>query len=154
MRTIHTFLRPAAGALLALLLGGCAESATAPADYALVSLDGGAYFIRQPEKPGAVMEALFLGQVVKDEAGCLRLQSPADATVVWPYRSSLGARDDGLWVVDAAGKEIGRIGGAFRFGGGEVPFLHEGLGFHEPERSAIHARCPGRYWIVGEVLTP
>jgi hypothetical protein len=100
------------------------------------------------------MEALFLGQVVEDGEGCLRLQPPADHTVVWPYRSTLEVRGDGSWVVSEEGKDIGKIGGAFRFGGGEVPFLHEGLGFTHGQITEIHARCPGRYWIVGELHTP
>jgi hypothetical protein len=142
------------GALLLLLVAGCSDGVTTPADYSLIFLEGDTYFVRQPVNPGAVMEALFQGKVIKDEGGCLRLQAPDDATVVWPYRSALDVRGDGQWIVGADGRDLGKIGGDFRFGGGEVPYLHEGLGFHEPSITEIMDRCPGRFWIVGEVLTP
>jgi hypothetical protein len=132
----------------------CTDGETAPFEPALLTVETGTFLIRQPREPGAVMEALFHGQVSKDKRGCLRLQPPTDATVVWPFGSALEARDDGEWVVDLDGEEIGKIGGPFRFGGGVVPFLTEGMGFRAPDITEIQTRCPGRYWIVGEVLKP
>ena len=84
----------------------------------------------------------------------MRLEAPSDVTVVWPFRPTLEARINGEWALDAQGNEIGRIGGPFRFGGGIVPFLHKDLGFKEPDLTEIQTQCPGRYWIVGEVLEP
>jgi hypothetical protein len=108
-------------------------------------------FLAQESPPVAVMEALFQGRVVRDREGCLRLDTADRHTVVWPFGSRLEDRVDGLHVTDAAGRDIGRIGGSFRFGGGEVPSLHEGL-LSADDRRRAEARCPGRYWIVGEVL--
>ena len=98
------------------------------------------------------MDALFQGRVVTDAAGCIRLDSPPpDAgTVVWPFGFTLAREGRVLSVRDAAGREVGRIGGSFRFGGGHVPFLHEGTGFSAAERARAEARCPGTFWIVGE----
>lgn len=150
----HRVRMARAGVLLSLILTGCADTGTPTADLPLDSLEGDTYFIRQPERPRSVMDALFQGRVVRDERGCLRLQPPADATVVWPFGSTLEARSSGQWVVEAGGNEMGKIGGLFSFGGGEVPFLHVGLGFQQPDITQIQTRCPGRFWIVGDVLSP
>lgn len=133
--------------LVALLIAtACIASAGDEVD--LLGLSGGddVIFLVQRVEPTVVMEALFEGRVVPDSAGCLRLAGPDPATVVWPY----GARLDGLTVRDAAGRTIGRIGGPFRLGGGEVPALHTGIPLSAAEREAAR-RCPGRFWIVGDV---
>ena len=152
---IHRRLRTTGTVVFSLFLAGaCTDEVTNSSDGALLSLDGDTYFVRQVQEPDAVMEALFQGQVVEDKLGCLRLQGPSPSTVVWPFGSTLEPRSDGDWVLDAEGNELGRIGGVFRFGGGHVPFLHEGLGFSKAEVAGIQTRCPGRFWIVGQVLEP
>lgn len=93
------------------------------------------------------MQALFEGRVVVDPAGCIRLDSPDPATVIWPHGFRLAVQRGQLLVRDGTGREIGRIGGAFRFGGGEVPTLSASI---LAGHAAVAARCPGRYWIVGE----
>ena len=97
------------------------------------------------------MDALFQGRVVEDSSGCIRLQPPSGATVVWPKGFSLEMTAEGARVQDQNGLEVGLIGSTFRFGGGEVPFLHGGLGFQPAEVALIQSRCPGRFWIVGEI---
>lgn len=152
---IHRRLQTtAAAASFLFLAGACTDRVTNSSDRALLSLDGDTYFVRQVQEPDAVMEALFQGQVVEDKGGCLRLQGPSPSTVVWPFGSTLEPRSDGDRVLDGEGNELGRIGGVFRFGGGHVPFLHEGLGFSKADVTRIQARCPGRFWIVGEILGP
>jgi hypothetical protein len=54
-------------------------------------------------------------------------------------------------VRDAAGREIGQVGGSFRLGGGEVQSLHEGIGVSAADRQRAATHCPGRYWVVGDV---
>lgn len=132
-------------------LMGCSEDALGPAEYALLGDGPVTYFLAQPLIPNAVMEALYQGKVLKDGEGCLRLQEPDAATVVWPFGFTLDAREDQEWVVDATGEEVGVVGGTFRFGGGEVPFLHEGIGFTRSAIAKIQAKCPGRFWIVGTI---
>jgi hypothetical protein len=98
------------------------------------------------------MEALYKGNVIADAAGCLRLaQSGGQHTVVWPFGFELRPHNGGANVVDSRGRVIGEIGGAFTFGGGEVPTLHEGIALSDEQRAVARERCPGRYWIVGEV---
>jgi hypothetical protein len=99
-----------------------------------------------------VMEALYKGSVVADAAGCVRLAGASEQhTVLWPYGFALRQHDGAATVVDAGGREIGRIGSSFTFGGGEVPTLHEGIALSDAQRELALQRCPGRYWIVGEV---
>lgn len=110
----------------------------------------GIVFIRQNETPTAVMEALFEGRVVADAAGCLRFDSPDPATVVWPNGFIMVASGEEMLVRDAAGRDIGRVGGTFRLGGGEVSSL-QGAPMSAADRQRADTLCPGRYWIVGDV---
>lgn len=140
--------------ILVLALAGltaCSESSTDPADLSLIPSEGETFFLTLPIVPNAHMEALFQGQVVQDQTGCLRLSSSAGATVVWPQGFKLQAHGVKNWVVTKSGRRLGVIGGPFRFGGGEVPLLHEGLGYSASLAEQIQARCPGRFWIVGPV---
>jgi len=138
-------------ALLLLLSAACASSESDPTALG-AELQPGTVFLAQSEPPGAVMDALFDGTVARDGSGCLRLEGGDRPTVVWPYGAELTSRAGAFWVRDAAGREIGRIGGSFRFGGGEIPSLHDGIPLTAAQRSLAAERCPGRYWIVGEIL--
>ena len=97
------------------------------------------------------MQALYEGNVVADAAGCVRLADASGHTVVWPYAFELRQHNGAATVVDPGGREIGDVGGAFSFGGGEVPTLHQGIALSDARRQLALERCPGRYWIVGEV---
>lgn len=112
----------------------------------------GVIVITQNVVPGLTMEALFQGRVVLDGAGCLRLDSPDPATVVWPKGFTVVADGDTLRVRDAAGREVGHVGGTFRLGGGELGSLHAGVPVSAADRERAHASCPGGYWIVGDVM--
>lgn len=101
-----------------------------------------------------VMEALYEGSVVEVD-GCLRLGDEPDShTVVWPPAFSLSTKDGAQVVLDDNGRTIGRLGDFFRLGGGEVPMLWENGPVDEAARTAALDQCPGRYWLVGEVLQP
>lgn len=141
--------------LLALLtLGLACSDSQGPHDPALLGdLDGGPVFLVQSEPATAVMEALFDGRVLLDPSGCPRLDvgGPEDATVVWPYGATL-VHHGGTYVVrDAEGREVGVVGERFRFGGGYVPRLHDGIPMNVDARARAEAQCPGVYWIVGEI---
>lgn len=109
----------------------------------------GVTFLVMTMTPEASMDALFEGRVVADEAGCLRLDGPDPATVVWPQGTAIEEEDDGtIRIVSGDGEVVGHVGGAFALGGGEVPSLHDGLGFTQADRDLAETHCPGRYWIV------
>jgi hypothetical protein len=107
-------------------------------------------FLALSEPPNAHMDALFNGTVTIDDAGCIRLQNVERSTVVWPYGFTLDDGDDQLRVRDASGKVLGRVGGTFRFGGGHVPELHEGIDLPPALRERARTSCPGDFWVVGD----
>lgn len=108
----------------------------------------GVVFMTQDVVHDVTMDALFEGDVVADEAGCLRLQSADAATVVWPQGLTAVPAEGRIEVRDAKGQSIGRIGGGFSLAGGEVSTLSDAMGFTAADRSVAAAECPGNYWIV------
>lgn len=141
----------AAALIAAFAIAACAPSGDeGPVSFVRTGNGQETVFLTQNVVPVAVMDALFEGRVVRDEAGCLRLDSPDPATVVWPKGFTLEVAGETLRVRDAAGGVLGRIGEAFRLGGGEVPSLHPGIGMSEADRARAENTCPGRFWIVGD----
>ena len=107
-------------------------------------------FLALSEPPNAHMDALFHGTVTVDEAGCIRLQNDERSTVVWPYGFTFDDIGTELWVRDASGRVLGRIGGTFRVGGGQVPELHDGIRLTQTQRDQARTACPGDFWVVGD----
>lgn len=139
-------------ALVLLAATGCSETSEGPAGLlGSVVLDD-VLFLTLEEEQTVVMDALFEGRVTLDDAGCLRLDGPDAHTVVWPKDFELTVEDGTLAVRDDEGRPVGRIGGSFRLGGGEVPVLHEGIPLGPEAVEEAETRCPGRFWIVGEAL--
>jgi hypothetical protein len=137
--------------LLTFGLAGCSPSYESdPTDIGVTDA-GTPLFITQNVAPVVVMEALFDGRIIVDDAGCIRQDSGDRPTVVWPKSYTLDRIDNELRVLNAVGREIGRIGGRFRLGGGEVPQLHEGSHLSSADRHRATTRCPGIFWITGDV---
>jgi hypothetical protein len=121
-------------------------------------------FLAHRVPPRVSMEALFRGRVAADQAGCVRLDLPGESpTVVWPHRFTLRAEDDaaghvGLsprWlVVDEQGAWVGWLGDPFEISGGIVPTLPRHLVQNDRFEAAAKTRCPGPYWISGDVARP
>lgn len=151
----HTRPIPLAPAFAVLFLAACGPSEESlPTALGTLDLSGPeTLFLVQSEPATAVMEAFFQGRVVRDAAGCLRLEASGSdgATVVWPHGFTLDTAGDELRVRDDGAREVGRIGGEFRFGGGFVQTLHEGIPIAGSPRAEAAARCPGSFWIVGEL---
>lgn len=152
MRSATSHPATAAATVLALLvLAGCSSASDGGPTTPLSSLSAAdVHFFAQDEVPEVVPDALFEGRVLLDDAGCLRLDGPDAHTVIWPKGYSLTVTDGALAVRDGGGEPVGRIGGTFRLGGGEVPFLHDGIPMAKADREAAEAACPGRFWIVAE----
>lgn len=141
--------------LLAATLSAC-ESPT-DTDEGLVigdalqaRLAGDLVFLTMRITPTEHMEALFEGAVVSDEAGCLRLDSPDAATVVWPRHWAMELQGNTIRILNADGQFVASIGDGFSLPGGEVQTLPATMGFTEDDRQLAANQCPGRYWIVGE----
>ena len=145
---IRDVVLPVSVLLLAFVMAACT---TDPADPEAPT--GLLFLVQKPvEGERVVMEALYQGSVV-ERNDCLRLGDEPDGhTVVWPPGFSLVDMAGTPVVLDETGREIGQIGDFFRLGGGEVPTLWEDGFVEEPTRAEALRRCPGRYWIVGEVL--
>jgi hypothetical protein len=127
------------------VLVSCSADTVNPKD------SGEILFLTSSEPATAHMQALWDGRVSADAAGCLRLDGPDRHTVVWPHGFQLREQGSTIAVTDAGGRLVGTIGGSFRFGGGEMPTLHEGIALSAVDRQAVIRRCPGRFWIVGEI---
>ena len=108
-------------------------------------------FLTQSERQDAVMDALFTGRVLVDAAKCTRLDDPDGATVIWPVGFTVSGENGDLRVLDGDGREVGRLGGSFRIGGGEVTELNPQLHISYMDRAFAAEHCPGRYWIASEV---
>ena len=137
--------------VLATLLAAC--SADSPSDVGgdglvFLSLNVDPALLSQNAPPLVMMDALYEGRVAADANGCIRLETSDRHTVIWPYQFKLS----GNAVLDADGRTIGTLGGQFKFGGGEVASLNIPL-ISDADRARAGARCPGRFWIVGEILS-
>ena len=145
-------MRVKAFLVLSTLLAACsaADSPTEIGGDGLVflSLNADPALLSQNAPPLAVMDALYEGRVSADANGCIRLESSDRHTVIWPYQFKLS----GNAVLDADGRTIGTLGGQFKFGGGEVASLENIAIISDADRARAQARCPGRFWIVGEIL--
>ena len=104
-------------------------------------------FLTQATVPTETMQALFVGRIVIDSAGCVRADAVDNATIVWPKGFSLA---DGR-VQDATGRPIGTIGGEFRLGGGEIDVLPMNIAGDAALRARVLELCPGKFFLVGDV---
>ena len=138
----------------ATFVAGCADPKGRLPTNTLNSVDASSVvFLAQNADPGAVMDALFTGKISADAAGCLRLSGDDPSTVVWPAGFSVKSEAADLLIIDKSGRLVGRVGGSFRLGGGHVPQLHDGIPMSAADRDLARARCPGRFWIVGDVAS-
>lgn len=110
----------------------------------------GIVFLTQSTPATVVMEALFDGRVSLGGNGCVLLTGGQPATVIWPHGFSVVVRHGVTLIRDERGHDIGAVGGSFRFGGGFVDSLHNGIALSAADRERA-AHCPSPYWIVGDV---
>ena len=144
----YRFLSKGGLVVLACLMAACSTELLTSA----FNDDDPLFLVQKPvEGERVVMEALYEGSVVEVD-GCLRLgEEPDSHTVVWPPAFTLTTQDGERVVLDEEGRAVGRIGHFFRLGGGEVQTLWKNGPVDEAARTAALDRCPGRYWLVGDV---
>ena len=106
------------------------------------------FFPQQPPVEGEreMMTAMIGGQLRLGD-GCLR--AGAGHLLVWPPGWSLSTENDRIEILNGTGQVVARVGEEVRMSGGEVPFI-EGAARTQLK---IPADCPGRYWIVGDVVS-
>lgn len=105
--------------------------------------------------PTAHMDALLVGTLALED-GCLRagaVGSGETDLVVWPNGFALRRDGQDIRVLDADGREVGRIGEEVLLGGGQITQIEAGEGY-EQLRRRMSDGCSGPYWIVGEVVDP
>lgn len=145
-------------ALAAVAAGACSSPTDSgavqllEADTIEARVGSGIVFIAMRVVPTGHMEALSETPVLVDAQGCLRLGSPDGHTVVWPLGWTFDAAGDEIRILDDDGALVGQVGEEFRMGGGEVTSLPDHMGFTDADRELAEAHCPGRYWIVGEMV--
>ena len=139
-----------ATALATALVVGIGACEPSPVD---AGPDDALLFLVQEVRPATQMEALYQGRVDVDQEGCFRLSDDPDRhTVVWPFGHTLGRDQASLVFLDGTGREVGRVGHLLRLSGGEVTDLGA-TGLVSPALvAAATARCPGRFWLTGDVL--
>ena len=97
------------------------------------------------------------GKLVLDDRGCLRIKASADASgevPLWPSYYSLDTSDERVRVLDEEGRTVAEVGETMAAGGGSVSkavLQQEGY-MRERTRRELLERCPGAYWLVGEVI--
>lgn len=142
-------------ALLALpLTGACSSDAASPTlpdppAGLQVTVQEDVVVLTQNVVPEVTMEALFDGDVILDEAGCMRLATDGAHTVIWPVDYGVRSEGSDRIVHDDQGNPVGVIGGSFTVSGGEVSGLSDALGFTDADRALAASQCPGGFWIVG-----
>lgn len=100
--------------------------------------------------------ALLRGTLSIDET-CIAIIEEDSGTAlipIWPPNFSAKLRDsNNIDVIDSNGSFVARVGDKLVVGGGEASSL-EGFDpvFSLPAQEIVHRRCPGDYWIVGEVV--
>lgn len=149
-----------AASLIAVVLTAACSDTTEPepreespsvqeADRVAVTEYGAVYLLTQMERLQSYPAALYEGPVKLDEDGCFRLVGTGSVTsVLWPVGYTVRASGTTLEIRDVDGSLEGTVGDDFHLPGGEVPFLHEGLGFTPADQELASVNCPGRFWLV------
>lgn len=142
---------PAASLVTVVLTAACSDT-TQPrekspsvheANRVAVTENGDIYLLTQMERLQYYPGALYEGPVQLDERGCLRLVGTGSATsVLWPVGYTLSASGTTLEIRNGDGRVEGTVGDDFHLPGGEVPFLHEGLGFTPGDQELASESCP------------
>jgi hypothetical protein len=139
-----------------LLVGACANVPTSEepptnADGGSPSREAEILFPRMKRSTGH--EALVVGRLVADGAGCLRLRGgTGDGTVpLWMRGWELKTGGGSPRVLDDEGRTVGRVGGKVALGGsGFTKGMLEDDALVDGRTTAreLLERCPGDYWLV------
>lgn len=123
--------------------------------------DLGVFFPRRGQPLDAFPMSGLDGELIVDDAGCLRVVGKGARTVVpvWPYDHLLGTEGGDIYVLDGGntvakvGDEVTVVGADFgtSYGGPLVADREGGTIEGEPAKRELYGRCPGSYWLTGKV---
>jgi hypothetical protein len=142
------FVRP--GAPLALLVALALPACSGDGLLGSGGNPDAVFLVHKTPHPNG-MDALYEGSVDRDPQGCLRVDADGGAVVIWPYGFTLRTRSGGLYVENAEGRTVGRIGGDFRMGGGLVDAVHLDTYLSEIDRARAAVCHADSYWIASGI---
>ena len=137
-----------AAVIISLVLASCASSSDFSYEKGNNVTLGGLTMLLSAEGPSGDM-ALLAGEL-RSAGGCLSVGSPKSSVfVVWPRGFGLTKQDGTIWVTDASGALVARMGDNLRLSGG-VTTLKDAQSIVP---GGILASCaatgPDAYWISG-----
>ncbi len=134
------------GIILSILISGCVEE---PQQKPINTSSSTPFFPVQNYPSEFSMTALLEGKLALED-GCLRVSDRGydNYLLVWPYGFSLSTEGGVIQIMDDTDRPIVRVGDELKVGGGEIP--DERIAKYSAELPSD--RCPGPYWIVGEVI--
>jgi hypothetical protein len=137
------------GLSILVACGGGGSDQDSTSFVTITAEDGGEVFFprQRPTEP----EALAEGELVLED-GCLRLRQDGSGLVfIWPPGFMPRADGDRIQVLDGEGSVMATVGEQIEMGGGFLDTL-EGLDSVDEELAReLSERCPGSYWLVGEI---
>lgn len=131
-------------ALLAVLAAACGKDGDSifdPAD------PPGTIFIVESQLPGAYYDAMVRGRLVRDGAGCLRLDGAGALTVIWPLGSTIEIRNGEIYVLNREGQQLAKVGDQTELGGRHSDTIDR-VYLSERDRHLALNHCPGEYWLA------
>lgn len=132
-------------------------STTVPETTAISEPGSDAVFLNQSASVDGIPTTVDSGELAVDRKGCLRMGPQGDRrpnfVPVWPPGYSLDAGGERMRILDGEGRVVARVGDEIRVGGGPASSLETVVDVDEQQGREIRERCPGTYFIVGEVLS-
>ncbi|CAN5867646.1 hypothetical protein BH23ACT11_BH23ACT11_11780 [soil metagenome] len=105
-----------------------------------------------------VPEAVYSGQLVLDNDGCLRVDSKHSQkyVLIWTPGYTVKSEGPNIRILNEKNRVVAETGNKIRVGGGEIPGLSlDGIAFlSERLQQELPRRCAGPYWLVGEIMDP
>lgn len=151
MKTIQSLLSLVLVALVLALLGCSSNAGSAMEDEMDI------FFPRQVEQAGGgegpnIPEISIEGQLV-EEAGCLIVETSFNNTrfvPLWPPDYSMRVQDGRVQILDPEGEVAAVVGDEVFLDGVEALALE--LYLSASDAQELKARCPGRYWAIGNEI--
>ncbi|CEG13800.1 hypothetical protein MSIBF_A510005 [groundwater metagenome] len=115
-----------------------------------ISMSSSAKIYKINEKKWKVDDKVY-PCIIEETDKNLNIYSESKYLIIWPYGFSLKTNKEGaIQVIDDAGQPVVHVGDKIGFGGGECAGC-TGEDIAKISAQLPNDRCPGPYWIVGEI---